>query len=31
MKEAGLGDAFFLDVDPNPNEKNLTAGITPFR
>ena len=21
----------FSDVDPNPNEKNLTAGITAFR
>ena len=31
MKEAGLGEAFFSDVDPNPNEKNLTAGITAFR
>lgn len=31
MKEAGLGEAFFSDVDSNPNEKNLTAGITAFR
>lgn len=31
MKESGLGEVFFSDVDPNPNEKNLTAGITAFR
>jgi len=30
LKEAGLGEAFFSAVDPNPNEKNLTAGITAF-
>ena len=31
MKEAGLGDALFSNVDPNPNEKNLNAGITAFK
>ena len=31
MKEAGLGDALFSNVDPNPNEKNLNSGITAFR
>ena len=30
MKEAGLGEAIFSNVDPNPNEKNLAAGITVF-
>ena len=31
MKEAGFGDALFSNVDPNPNEKNLNAGITAFK
>ena len=31
MKEAGLGDALFSNVDPNPNEKNLNLGITAFK
>ena len=31
MKEAGLGDALFSNVDPNPNEKNLNSGITAFK
>ena len=31
MKEAGLGEAIFSNVDPNPNEKNLAAGITVFK
>ena len=31
MKEAGLGDALFSNVDPNPNEKNLKSGITAFK
>ena len=31
MKEAGLGDALFSNVDPNPNEENLNAGITAFK
>lgn len=26
----GLGDAVFSDVDPNPNESNLAAGIAAF-
>ena len=31
LEEAGLGRAIFADVDPNPNEKNLEAGVTAFR
>lgn len=31
MKAAGLGDAMFSDVDPNPNEKNLNDGIAAYR
>ncbi|MDJ0857776.1 MAG: iron-containing alcohol dehydrogenase [Dinoroseobacter sp.] len=31
LEDAGLGRAFFSDVDPNPNEKNLAAGIKMFR
>ena len=31
MKEAGLGDALFSNVDQNPNEKNLNSGITAFK
>ena len=31
MKEAGLGEAIFSNVDPNPNEKNLDAGIAAFK
>ena len=31
MNEAGLGDALFSNVDPNPNEKNLNSGITAFK
>ena len=31
MKEAGLGDALFSNVDPNPNEKNLNSGIAAFK
>ena len=30
MKEAGLGEAIFSNVEPNPNEKNLDAGIAAF-
>ncbi|MDE1897099.1 MAG: iron-containing alcohol dehydrogenase, partial [Rhodospirillales bacterium] len=30
MEAAGLGRALFADVDPNPNEKNLEAGIKAF-
>ena len=28
---AGLGDAIFAEVDPNPNEINLAAGVEAFR
>jgi alcohol dehydrogenase len=28
---SGLGSAVFHDVDPNPNEKNLAAGIAAFK
>jgi len=31
MKEAGLGDAIFSDVDQNPDEKNLNSGIAAFK
>ena len=31
MKEAGLGDALFSNVDPNPNEENLKSGIAAFK
>lgn len=31
MKEAGLGEALFSNVDSNPNEKNLNSGITAFK
>ena len=31
LERAGLGGALFADVDPNPNEKNLAAGIDAFR
>ncbi|WP_323794969.1 iron-containing alcohol dehydrogenase [Nisaea sp.] len=31
MEAAGLGRAMFSAVDPNPNEKNLEAGITVFK
>ncbi|MEM7270708.1 MAG: iron-containing alcohol dehydrogenase [Pseudomonadota bacterium] len=30
MEAAGLGRAMFADVDPNPNEENLNAGIDVF-
>ncbi|WP_197917390.1 iron-containing alcohol dehydrogenase [Thiosulfatihalobacter marinus] len=30
MRAAGLGAAIFADVDPNPNEKNLAAGVTAY-
>ncbi len=30
LEEAGLGRAIFADVDPNPNEVNLAAGIAAF-
>ena len=31
LEAAGMGRAIFADVDPNPNEKNLTAGVEAFR
>ena len=31
MNEAGLGDALFSNVDPNPNEENLKSGIAAFK
>ena len=30
LEQAGLGNALFADVDPNPNEKNLAAGVEAF-
>ncbi|PTM92097.1 iron-containing alcohol dehydrogenase [Mycoplana dimorpha] len=31
MEAAGLGRAIFAEVDPNPNDKNLEAGVKAFR
>ncbi len=31
LDAAGLGRAIFADVDPNPNEKNLEAGVKAFK
>ncbi|MCZ7676360.1 MAG: iron-containing alcohol dehydrogenase [Roseovarius sp.] len=31
MDEAGMGRAIFSEVDPNPNEVNLAAGVEAFR
>lgn len=31
MDAAGLGRAIFTDVDPNPNEKNLAAGLEVYK
>ena len=31
LDAGGLGRALFADVDPNPNEKNLDAGVKAFR
>jgi alcohol dehydrogenase class IV len=31
MKDAGLGQAMFADVDPNPDELNLAAGIAAYK
>ncbi len=31
LEQAGLGNALFADVDPNPNEKNLEAGIKAYQ
>ncbi|WP_299945673.1 iron-containing alcohol dehydrogenase [uncultured Ruegeria sp.] len=30
MESAGLGRGLFSDVDPNPNEKNLDAGVAAY-
>ncbi len=30
LDAAGLGRALFAEVDPNPNEKNVTAGVEAF-
>lgn len=31
LDAAGLGRAIFADVDPNPNEKNLAAGVKAYK
>ena len=31
MEAAGLGAAIFADVDPNPNEANLDAGVAAYK
>lgn len=31
LEEAGLGRAFFADVDPNPSDVNLDAGVRVYR
>ncbi len=31
LEEGGLGRAVFSDVDPNPNEKNMEAGLKVYR
>ncbi|NIZ12543.1 iron-containing alcohol dehydrogenase [Phaeobacter sp. HF9A] len=31
MEAAGLGRAMFSEVDPNPNEKNLEAGVEAYK
>ena len=31
LEAAGLGRALFADVDPNPNEINLAAGVAAYR
>ncbi|MEP0962775.1 MAG: iron-containing alcohol dehydrogenase [Roseobacter sp.] len=31
MEEAGFGRALFSDVDPNPTEHNVTAGVAVYR
>ena len=31
MEAAGLGRGLFSDVDPNPNEKNLAAGVEVYK
>jgi alcohol dehydrogenase class IV len=31
LEDSGLGRAMFSDVDPNPNEKNASAGVKAYR
>ncbi|WP_280540825.1 iron-containing alcohol dehydrogenase [Chromohalobacter sp. 11-W] len=31
LETSGLGRGLFAEVDPNPNERNLTAGVEAFR
>jgi alcohol dehydrogenase len=31
LEDAGLGRAMFAEVDPNPNDKNLEAGVRAFK
>lgn len=31
LEAVGLGRSLFADVDPNPNEKNLVAGVAAFK
>jgi len=31
LKDAGLGGQVFADVDPNPNDKNVEAGVQVYR
>ncbi|MCK2041261.1 iron-containing alcohol dehydrogenase [Chromohalobacter sp. TMW 2.2308] len=31
LEASGLGRGLFADVDPNPNERNLSAGVEAFR
>ncbi len=31
LEAAGMGRGLFADVDPNPNEKNLAAGVAAFK
>ncbi|MDB4045785.1 iron-containing alcohol dehydrogenase [Amylibacter sp.] len=31
LDDAGLGRAIFADVDPNPNEKNASAGVAAYK
>ena len=31
LGEAGLGEAVFSEVDPNPSEVNLAAGVAAFK
>ena len=31
LEKAGLGRAIFAEVDPNPNDQNLAAGVAAFK